>query len=83
LVLVILLAVFLLSNRETVPVTYWPFGLVVGLPLGGIGLGALVLGFILGMVFHLPRRLSAGARARRAEKRVQELEARLSAPPVR
>jgi uncharacterized integral membrane protein len=79
---VLLLAIFLLSNRETVPVTYWPFGLVVGLPLGGIGLGALLIGFLLGLVFHLPRRMAAGSRARRAEKRVQELEARLSTPPA-
>ncbi len=73
---------FLLSNRESVPVTYWPFGVVVPLPVGGIGLGALVIGFLLGMLFHLPRRISSGARARRAEKRVQELEARQSTPPA-
>ncbi len=61
--------------------TYWPFGLAVGLPLGGIGLGALLVGFLLGLLFHLPRRVAA-SRARRAEKRVQELEARLSTPPA-
>jgi uncharacterized integral membrane protein len=81
-ILILVLAVFLLSNRESVPVGYWPFGLVLGVPLGGITLGALAVGFLLGLVFHLPRRLAVGARARRAERRVQELEARQVPPPL-
>ncbi len=68
--------ILLLSNREAVPVAFWPFALVLALPLGWIMLGTLALGFVLGLVFHLPARFSAHRRARRAEKRVSELEAK-------
>jgi len=49
---------------------------VLALPLGWIILGTLALGFLLGLIFHLPARFSAHRRARRAEKRVSELEAK-------
>jgi uncharacterized integral membrane protein len=75
------LVIFLLSNRDAVPIGYWPFGLVVSLPVGGVVLAALVLGFVLGLLLHLPARLAAARRAKRAEKRAGELEARLAVPP--
>jgi uncharacterized integral membrane protein len=59
-----------------VPVSFWPFAPVLALPLGWIILGTLALGFLLGLAFHLPARFSAHRRARRAEKRVSELEAK-------
>jgi len=55
---------------------FWPFAAVLALPLGWIMLGTLALGFLLGLIFHLPARFSAHRRARRAEKRVSELEAK-------
>ncbi len=82
LVLVLLvLVIFLLSNRDAVAFGFWPFPMVVALPLGAVILAALALGFVLGILFHLPRRLGANRRAKRAEKRNAELEARLAVPP--
>lgn len=48
------------------------------LPLGGVLLGALGFGFLAGLLFHLPHRFRAHRRAKRAEKRVAELEAQLT-----
>ncbi len=80
LVTLLVLVVFLLSNRDGVALGFWPFGLFVTVPLGAVVLVALVIGFLSGLVAHLPRRMSAGRRARRAEKRVAELEGKLAAP---
>jgi uncharacterized integral membrane protein len=71
--------IFLLSNRSFVPVNFWPFG-GAQLALGGVVLGTLAFGFIAGLLFHLPHRISLSRRAKRAEKRVAELEARLASP---
>ncbi len=82
LLVVLVLIVFLLSNRDPVGLQFWPFGFVVALPLGAVVLAVLIFGFLAGLVFHLPRRLGANRRAKRAEKRNAELEARLAAPPA-
>ena len=74
------LVIFLLSNRHAANVQFWPFGYVLTLPLGAIILAVAVLGFLLGLLFHLPNRVASGRRAKRAERRNAELEARL--PPT-
>jgi uncharacterized integral membrane protein len=74
------LVVFLLSNRGAVGLGFWPFGFVLAVPLGAVVLVALVVGFLAGMALHLPKRLGAQRRARRAEKRVAELEGKLAQP---
>ncbi len=74
--------IFLLSNRGAVDIGLWPFGFVASLPLGAVVLAVLVLGFLLGLLFHLPGRLSANRRAKRAEKRNAELESRQVLPPA-
>jgi uncharacterized integral membrane protein len=92
LVTLLVLVVFLLSNRDSVGLGFWPFGFVLAVPLGAVVLVALVVGFLGGLAAHLPKRLGAQRRARRAEKRVAELEGKLAqpvtavprlAPPVR
>ena len=60
--------IFLLSNRAAAPVSFWPFGQVAAWPLGAVVLVALVLGFLLGLAFHLPHRFALNRRAKRAEK---------------
>jgi uncharacterized integral membrane protein len=73
---------FFLSNRQPVDLNYWPFGLVLsGLPLAVIVLVALAIGFLGGLAAHLPKRFGAQRRAKKAEKRVAELEGKLAAPP--
>ncbi len=74
--------IFLLSNRVAVDIGFWPFGFLAALPLGAVVLAVLVLGFVLGLLFHLPGRVSANRRAKRAERRNAELEARAGVPPV-
>ncbi len=82
--MLLVLAVFLLSNRASEPLNFWPFGFVVAVPLGAVVIVALVLGFVGGLVAHLPKRIGAQRRARKAEKRVAELESRqvVPLPPV-
>ncbi len=73
------LLIFLLSNRKFEQFQFWPFG-HVSLVLGWVILGVLVLGFLLGLLFHLPARVTAQRRARRAERRAAELEAGRTPP---
>lgn len=81
LVIILALAIFLLSNRDAVIVSFWPFMALGSLPLGAIVVAALLLGFLCGLLFHLPHRWAATRRVKRAQKRNIELEAKLAAPP--
>lgn len=66
--------------------SFWPFGFLADLPLGGVMIAALVIGFLGGLAVHLPKRYAAQRRAKRAEKRAAELESRLAGqhePPAR
>ncbi len=74
--------IFMLSNRDLVPMGFWPFGVTVAAPFGAVVLGALLIGFLCGLLAHLPKRFGAQRRAKRAEKRVAELEGRLAATPT-
>ena len=71
--------IFLLSNRGPVLVGFWPFGFLVTLPLGAVVIAAVIIGFLLGLAAHLPKRFAAHRRATKAEKRAAELEAKLAA----
>jgi uncharacterized integral membrane protein len=78
--LLLILVIFLLSNRGAAMVGFWPFGFLVSLPLGAVVIAALILGFLGGLAAHLPKRFAAHRRAAKAEKRAAELEARLASP---
>jgi uncharacterized integral membrane protein len=74
---------FFLSNRQPADLNYWPFGLIIsGLPLAVIVLVALAIGFLAGLLAHLPKRFGAQRRAKKAERRVAELEGKLAVPPA-
>lgn len=77
--MLIVLAVFLLSNRDAVAVSFWPFGLLGSLALGAIVLIALAVGLFIGMMLHWPHRLRASRRARAAERQAALLKAQLEA----
>ncbi|MDD2876039.1 MAG: lipopolysaccharide assembly protein LapA domain-containing protein [Acidiphilium sp.] len=73
--LLLVLVVFLLSNREATLVAFWPFG-----PLGSAALGAIVLitfalGLLAGLLLHVPFRIRAHRRARLAEKQMAAMRA--------
>ncbi len=73
---------FFLSNRQPVDLNYWPFGIViVGVPVAAVVLMALAVGFLAGLVAHLPKRMGAHRRAQKAEKQVAELQGKLAAAP--
>ncbi len=72
---------FGLSNRVAVELAFWPFGMIIFPWLGLLILIIFAAGFFFGLLFHLPHRISAGRRAKRAEKRAAELEAK-HAPPL-
>ncbi len=82
LVVLLVLVIFLLSNRGSISLSFWPFGLSAALPLGAVVIAMLVIGFLAGLAAHLPKRLGAQRRAKKAERRVAELESRLGAPPA-
>jgi uncharacterized integral membrane protein len=75
----LILVIFLLSNRGPALVGFWPFGFLVSLPLGAVVIAAVVIGFLGGLAAHLPKRFAAHRRASKAEKRAAELETRLAA----
>ena len=66
------MVVFVLSNRVLVLLGMWPFG-AANVWLGPAMVGALGLGFVLGLLAHLPRHFALHRRARTAEKRVAQL----------
>jgi uncharacterized integral membrane protein len=66
------LVVIVLSNRRLVTLGLWPFA-DVEVWLGPALVGALGLGFIIGLLAHLPKHFSLRRRARNAEKRVAQL----------
>ncbi len=78
----LVLVLFFLSNRQPVDVNYWPFGMVMeDIPLSATILVALAIGFLAGLAAHLPKRFGAHRRAKKAEKRVAELEGKIAAQP--
>jgi uncharacterized integral membrane protein len=74
----LLIVVFVLSNRQVVQIDVWPLELSIAGPLYLVLLLSLLAGFLIGAAAMW---VSAGAsrkRARRAERQVRELEARLA-----
>ena len=79
---ILVLAVFLLSNREAVPVGFWPLGTLSELPLSVVVLAALIVGVLIGLLWHLPARLGSARRAKRAEKQLASVQGTAIVKPV-
>ena len=87
--LLLLLVLFALSNTMPVRIGLWPTDFSATLPLSLAILGAMAIAFLLGGVVVWMSELGQRRRARRAEQavrqleaQVQELKARLPAPPA-
>ncbi len=80
--MILLLAIFLLSNREAVPVGFWPMGTLSELPLSVVVLAALIVGVLIGLLWHLPARLGSTRRAKRAEKQLASLQGAAMVKPL-
>lgn len=77
--LLVLLALFALSNTQDVEVSLWPFDLVWVAPLGLAVLLAAGMAFLLGAVLAWTSALPARRRAARVEQAAKLLEAELAA----
>ena len=71
--------IFALSNRQTIPLAFWPFDEGPELPVYAIALGPLFVGLLAGLFTGAGRRLAALARARALAHRITVLERQLEA----
>jgi lipopolysaccharide assembly protein A len=76
--LLVVLALFALSNREQVLLGLWPFDLRVAAPLGVAMLVLAAVGFLLGALVAWASSLGERRRARRIENAAKLLEAELA-----
>jgi uncharacterized integral membrane protein len=87
--LLLLLVLFALSNKEPVPLRFWPTDYSLVLPLSLAVIGSMAVAFLVGALLVWVSALAQRRRARRAEQtvrlleaQVQELKARLPQPAV-
>jgi lipopolysaccharide assembly protein A len=85
----LLLVIFVLSNRTPVAIGFWPTDLSWDVPLSIAVLVTAALAFLFGALLVWITELRQRRRARRAEaalrlleEQVRELKARLSPPPI-
>lgn len=71
--------VFSVSNRAITSVDFWPFPLVVSLPLFSVVLGSLLVGFCLGGLIAWISGAGARRRARRLSRELASAERDLNA----
>lgn len=83
LILVLILIVFSLSNRESVTLGFWPTDYSAVLPLSVAILVGMALAFLLGAAVVWLDHLGLGRRARRAEAEVRRLQAQLTQAEIR
>lgn len=76
-VLAIVAALFAVSNREIVELALWPLPLAIALPLYLMVFLPFLIGFVIGGVAAWFGAGASRSRARRAERRVTELEREL------
>ena len=74
----LIVASFVVSNREPVDLGLWPLPDAYGLPLFAIVLAALVLGFLAGWSMSWVRHRKVRSERRRHARRVETLEAELA-----
>lgn len=80
--IIVALVIFLLSNRQPTAVAFWPFGSLGEAVLGAIVLIAFALGILAGMLIHVPHRVRAQRRARKAERELAALRRSMPAAPA-
>lgn len=83
LILVLILIVFGLSNRDAVTLGFWPTDYAVVLPLSVAVLAAMAVSFLLGAAIVWLDHLGLRRRARRAEAEVRRLQAQLTQAEAR
>jgi|ERR1700722_3162728 putative membrane protein len=75
--LLLLLVLFALSNRQPVPLRFWPTDYSLVLPLSLAVVGGMAVAFLAGGLLVWMSALAQRRRARRAEQTVRLLEAQV------
>lgn len=83
LILVLVLIVFGLSNRQDVTLGFWPTDYAVTVPLSVAIFLGMAIAFLLGAALVWLDHLGLGRRARRAEAQVARLQAQLTQAELR
>jgi lipopolysaccharide assembly protein A len=83
LIVVLILVVFALSNREAVSLGFWPTGYNAQVPLSAAILVGMAVAFFLGAATVWLEHLGLRRRARRAEAAVSRLQAQLAEAELR
>jgi putative membrane protein len=83
LVVILILALFALSNRQDVTLGLWPTDYAAQLPLSGAILIGMAVAFFLGAAMVWIDHLGLGRRARQAEAQVARLQAQLAQAELR
>ncbi len=83
LILILILAIFALSNRQDVTLGFWPTDYTTQAPLAVAILVGMAGAFILGAAIVWLDKLGLRRRARRAEASVRRLQAQLSEAEAR
>ena len=78
LILILILALFALSNRQDVTLGYWPTDYTTQVPLAVAILVGMAVAFLFGAGIVWLDKLGLGRRARRAEAQVRRLQAQLA-----
>lgn len=64
---------FTIKNPGSMPINYYGIG-EREVPIAAIGIGAVIVGFILGWLFRTLSVMKASSRARRAERKLTRVE---------
>jgi putative membrane protein len=83
LILVLVLIIFGLSNRQAVTLGFWPTDYAATIPLSVAILIGMAIAFVLGAAIVWLDHLGLGRRARRAEAQVARLQAQLAQAELR
>jgi uncharacterized integral membrane protein len=83
LILILIIAIFALSNRQDVTLGFWPTDYTTQIPLAVAILLGMAVAFVLGAAIVWVDHLGLGRRARRAEAAVRRLQAQLAEAETR
>ena len=75
---VIVTVAFCVANPQNISVTWSPVHPVTDIPLYAIGLGAMALGFIWGLLLMALQAVQLRLQTRRQRKQIEKLESRLA-----
>ncbi len=82
LVVILLVAVFAVANRDTITLSFSPLPFDLAMPVYAAILGALAIGLVVGTALALVGRERMRLRARAGEQRAKSAESKLARKPT-